>query len=243
MSYDPRLVFVVEDQADVGRVVCRALEEQGLRTEYFARARAFLMRLNSVKPALCIVDLGLPDADGLKVVRAVQDEHGVPVIILTGRGAVIDRVLGLELGADDYVVKPFDARELVARVKAVLRRSERPAAQDGAADFDLAVFGPWTFDYNTHTLSDRGGDKTELSAAEAQLLLTFLKAPNRILSRESLLNLRASDERSPFDRSIDVRVSRLRQKLERDPKEPQFIKTVYGAGYMFTARVEWLPKG
>lgn len=243
MSHDSRLVFVVDDQADVGRVVCRALEEQGLRTESFQRARAFLSRLNSVKPALCIVDLGLPDADGLTVVRTVQGEHGVPVIILTGRGAVIDRVLGLEFGADDYVVKPFDARELVARVKAVLRRSERPAPADGATDFELACFGPWRFDYNTHTLRDAAGHVTELSAAEAQLLVTFLKAPNRILSREALLSLRNSDERSPFDRSIDVRVSRLRQKIEADPKEPQFIKTVYGAGYMFTARVDWSSKG
>jgi DNA-binding response OmpR family regulator len=242
MTHDPRLVFVVDDHADVGRVVCRALEEQGLHTEAFTRARAFLSRLKTHRPALCIVDLGLPDEDGLTVVRTVQSEHGVPVIILTGRGAVIDRVLGLELGADDYVVKPFDARELVARVKAVLRRSERPAPAEPGADVDLARFGAWSFDFNTHTLVDAAGHATELSAAEAQLLMTFLRAPNRILSRETLLSLRGTDERSPFDRSIDVRVSRLRQKLERDPKEPRFIKTVYGAGYMFTARVEWLPK-
>ena len=130
----------------------------------------------------------------------------------------------------------------MARVHAVLRRSGRERAADPRQPNDIARFGEWTFDFDVHGLTGADGQQTELSAAEAQLLLTFARAPNRILSRDSLLGLKGDDERSPFDRSIDVRISRLRQKIEKDPKNPQIIKTVYGTGYMFAARVEWIAK-
>jgi DNA-binding response OmpR family regulator len=233
-------VFVLEDQPEIGRLVCRTLEDHGFRTEWFPRARTFLSRIRVRRPDLCIVDLGLPDEDGLAVIRDLHGRDPVPVIILTGRADPVDRVLGLELGADDYVVKPFDPRELIARVKAVLRRSER-ALPTAAADLatGAARFGGWICDFDRLLLTAADGNRSELSAAEARLLLAFCRAPNRILSRESLLGLRGPENRSPFDRSIDVRISRLRQKLEHDPKNPQLIKTVYGAGYIFAADVEW----
>jgi DNA-binding response OmpR family regulator len=242
MNVKDQLVFVVEDQPEVGRLVCRALEDHGYKTEMFGRAGDFQRRIKTRRPNLCIIDLGLPDDDGLHVIRDVQARYGIPVIIMTGRGGVVDRVLGLELGADDYVVKPFDPRELVARVNAVLRRSGRDHGSELQQSNDVAKFGGWTFDFDVHALTSPEGRRTELSAAEAQLLLAFARAPNRILSRDSLLGLKGGDERSPFDRSIDVRISRLRQKIEKDPKNPQIIKTVYGTGYMFAARVEWIAK-
>jgi len=235
-------VFVLEDQPEIGHMVCRVLEDQGFKTEYFARARQFLHRIKIQRPHLCIIDLGLPDDDGLNIVRALQARNDIAVIIVTGRGAPIDRILGLALGADDYVVKPFEPRELVARVKAVLRRSERRDGHDGETVMAVAHFAGWTFDFDSHTLMAADGAVFELSSAEAQILLAFCRAPNRILSRETLLGLRGGDDRLPFDRSIDVRISRLRQKIEQDTKDPKLIKTVYGAGYIFATQVTWSDK-
>jgi len=232
-------IFVLEDQLEIGRIVCRALEEHGYEAELFTRAADFFRRFRARLPQLCIIDLTLPDEDGLNVIRDMQRRHHVPVIIMTGRSAVVDRVLGLELGADDYVTKPFDPREMVARVNAVLRRAERQLASGGGKGGAIATFGEWSFDFEAHTLTRADGTKSELSAAEARLLDAFVRAPNRILSRDSFLSLEGSEDRGPFDRTIDVRVSRLRQKIEADPKDPQIIKTVYGAGYMFIARIEW----
>ncbi len=232
-------VFVLEDHPEIGRLVCRTLEEHGFHTEWFPRAAAFLNQIRVRRPDLCIVDLGLPDRDGLAVIRDVHGRDPVPVIILTGRSDPVDRVLGLELGADDYLVKPFDPRELVARVKAVLRRSERAVTVAANKAIGIARFASWTCDFDRLTLTDAGGGCTELSAAEARLLLAFCRAPNRVLTRDMLLGIRSAEDRSPFDRSIDVRISRLRQKLESDPKTPQIIKTVYGAGYIFAADIDW----
>jgi two-component system, OmpR family, response regulator len=238
MTVRDRRIYVLEDQVDIARLVCRTLEEHGYRTEMFHRAADLHRRLRGSTPELCIVDLGLPDGDGLQVVRGLCG-GGLPVIILTGRSGVTDRVLGLELGADDYVVKPFEPRELVARINAVLRRARPdPCTAEAQPAAELARFAGWVFDYDTHTLTAADGATTELSAAEARLLLTFLRAPNRILTREALLGI-DRDDRAPFDRAIDVRVSRLRQKLEPDPKTPRIIKTVYGSGYLFATGVEW----
>lgn len=229
------LVHVVEDEPEIARLICGALGDYGFRTEHFTHGRAFLRRLKVVVPALVIIDLGLPDGDGLQVLREAQAEADCAVIILTGRGGTSDRVVGLELGADDYVVKPFEPREMVARVRSVLRRYDRAHAaprSDGRARF-----GGWTFDLDTQTITDAAGAATILSTAEADLLKAMVRAPNRILSRGQLLDLR--DEADPFDRSIDVRISRLRKKIEADPQAPRIIKTVYGAGYMFCATVDW----
>jgi DNA-binding response OmpR family regulator len=171
--------------------------------------------------------------------RELQEGSPCAVLILTGRTDITDRVLGLELGADDYIVKPFEPRELVARVRSILRRYLRAAALDPAAESDasaIACFGNWRFDTGRHALARPDGEEVSLSAAEAALLLTLLRRPNKILSREQLLGERDVD---PFDRSIDVRISRLRRKLDDDPQHPKLIKTVYGAGYLFSTAVRW----
>lgn len=228
-------IYVLEDEPEIGRLICGTLKDYGFRAEHFTHGKAFLRRLKAAAPVLAIVDLGLPDGDGLQIIREAQGEADCAVIILTGRGHTSDRVVGLELGADDYIVKPFEPRELVARVRSVLRRFDR--AREVPRSSGRARFGDWLFDIDAHTVIDAAGQATVLSTAEADLLKAMVKAPNRILSRSQLLDLR--DETDPFDRSIDVRISRLRKKIEADPQNPRIIKTVYGAGYMFCTAVEW----
>jgi len=230
-------ILVLEDDDDIARLICTSLGDYGFRSEHVSTGRQFLERARRAAPDLCIVDLGLPDMDGMQVVRELQDGSPCAVLILTGRNDVTDRVLGLELGADDYIVKPFEPRELVARVRSILRRYQRAAPADAlATERSLARFSGWTFDRGRHTLLSPDEREVNLSVAEAALLFTLLQKPNRILSREQLLGERDLD---PFDRSIDVRVSRLRRKIEDDPHDPKLIKTVYGAGYLFSAQVEW----
>lgn len=230
-------IFVLEDDPDIARLICNSMAEYGFRCEHVSTGRQLLERAQRTAPDLCIVDLGLPDMDGMQVVRELQDGSPCAVLILTGRNGVTDRVLGLELGADDYIVKPFEPRELVARVRSILRRYQRAAPTEAAAEpRHIARFGEWSFDRERHALTAPDGREINLSAAEAGLLMTLLERPNRILSREQLLGERDID---PFDRSIDVRVSRLRRKLEDDPHDPHLIKTVYGAGYLFSAQVSW----
>ena len=230
-------IFVLEDDPEVARLICMSLAEYGFRCEQMRAGRQLLERARQLAPDLCIVDLGLPDMDGMQVVRELQDGSPCAVLILTGRNDVTDRVLGLELGADDYIVKPFEPRELVARVRSILRRYQRSASADSAGERSTARFAGWTFDADRHALLAPDGREVPLSAAEAGLLATLLRRPNKILSREQLLGERDVD---PFDRSIDVRISRLRRKLDDDPQNPRLIKTVYGAGYLFAVRVEWV---
>ncbi|MGE5622673.1 MAG: response regulator transcription factor [Bacillota bacterium] len=228
-----KCLYLVEDDADVARVIEGALREFGFDITVCRTASELLRRMQRHAADLCIVDLGLPDMDGMEVVRALRERHACGILILTGRGYVGDRIMGLELGADDYVAKPFDPRELVARVRSILRRTVSLA---GAPRRATARFSGWRFNTGNNVLRAEDGTEWTLSTAEAQLLKAFLAHPNRILSREQLL-----DERdiSPFDRSIDVRISRLRRKLEADPQHPKLIRTVYGAGYLFAADVGW----
>ena len=230
------VIFVLEDEPDIARLICSNLAEYGFRCEHLRTGRDLLVRARATTPDLCIVDLGLPDMDGMQVVRQLQEGTPCAVLILTGRNDVTDRVLGLELGADDYSVKPFEPRELVARVRSILRRYQRSATAEVTTERNIASFSGWTFDGNRHTLTAPDGREIGLSAAEAGLLATLLRRPNKILSREQLLGERDVD---PFDRSIDVRISRLRRKLDDDPQNPKLIKTVYGAGYLFAAQVSW----
>lgn len=232
----PTLVYVVDDDPEVGRVVALTLQEFGFATQTFRDGGSVLRRLQNERPDLAIVDLGLPDIDGLDLVREIARRCNCGVLILTGRGHTADRVMGLEGGGDDYVVKPFEPRELIARVRSILRR--RGVAAPGAvvAKRRLARFAGWTLDCASHTLRGPAGDEHVLGTAEAQVLRAFLERPNQILTREQLLGSR---DLSPLDRSIDVRISRLRRRLEADPHNPKIIKTVYGAGYMFSAGVDW----
>ena len=232
-------VFLLEDDDDVARLAARALESFGMRVERFARGREFLARFAEAPPALAIVDLGLPDVDGLEVVKAVRRRGGTGIVVVTGRSDTADRVLGLELGADDYVVKPFEPRELVARARSVLRRLGAPEPAPAATP-EVARFAGFVFSAATNTLTTPAGEARSLSVAEAALLMLFLRSPNRILSRDQIMDaLGIAAQRTPFDRSVDVRVSRLRRKLDDTAAEPMLIRTVYGAGYLFSARVAW----
>lgn len=230
----PALIFVVEDDVAISQLVVTALHEYGFVTEAFRNGGALLRRLPTARPALCVVDLGLPDMDGIDLVSQIGALSGCGVLILSGRGHMVDRVMGLELGADDYMVKPFEPRELVARVRSILRRHSGTAL--AVKQRRHASFMGWSLDCAANILRASDGTEHLLGSAETQVLRAFLERPHQILTREQLVGQR---ELSASDRSIDVRISRLRRKLEGDPQNPQLIKTVYGAGYMFAAVVSW----
>jgi two-component system, OmpR family, response regulator len=229
-------IYVVEDDPGVAQLLLRTLESFQFHAESYSDARSVLQRLRSLPPDLCIVDLGLPDMDGMELVRQIGQASGCGVLVLTGRDHPVDRVMALELGGDDYVTKPFDPRELVARVRSILRRRNTDPGAIPGRQRRSARFLDWTLDCAANTLHAPDGSEHLLGTAEAQVLKVFLERPHQILTREQLLGQR---DLSPMDRSIDVRISRLRRKLEPDPQHPKVIKTVYGAGYMFTAAVSW----
>ena len=231
-----QLIYVVEDDEGVARLVMRALEEFGHPVEWFRDGKSVLRRLQTERPDLCVVDLGLPDIDGIELIRQVGALTNCGILILTGRGHTIDRVMGLELGADDYVVKPFEPRELVARVRSILRRRGAAGQASAASQRRYAGFMGWTLDCAANILRAPNGTEHVIGTAETQVLRAFVERPHQILTREQLLSQR---DLSPMDRSIDVRISRIRRKIEADPQNPKIIKTVYGAGYMFTANVTW----
>ena len=236
---ESKLIFIVEDDADIAALVAGQLTHAGHEVHCFSSASAFNSALAEQTPALCIIDLGLPDQDGLSLIRELRQTQQFGLMILSGRSSQSDKILGLELGADDYVVKPFDPKELTARANSLMRRlSPAPPARASAtaSTSQQAYFDQWNYDCATLTLSMKNGESSEtLSAGEAEVLLTLLRNPRQILNREQLL----SGESEAFDRSIDVRMSRLRRKLESDPRKPRLIKTVYGMGYMLTCEVQW----
>ncbi|MDP3670421.1 MAG: response regulator transcription factor [Telluria sp.] len=230
-------ILLAEDDADVARIIVQVLSDFSFRTDWCRNGAELLGALPSCAPDLCIIDLGLPDMDGLELMQRVRARSACGILIVTGRAYVSDRVMGLELGADDYVLKPFEPRELVARVRTILRRLDSlPDGTLGAAPRQIAAFGGWRFNIGNNALHAPNGEHSVLSTAEANLLKVFVNNPNRILEREQLLGSR---DLSSTDRSIDVSISRLRRKLEPDAGSQAFIKTVYGAGYLFLATVTW----
>ncbi|MEB8389423.1 response regulator transcription factor [Rhodobacteraceae bacterium KMM 6894] len=233
-------IYILEDEKDMARIMTRALEALGFKTQDFQSCGDFQRALKGNPPDLCLIDLTLPDGDGLSVVSDTLKSLGIPAIIVTGRGDLTDKVVGLELGADDYIVKPFEPRELGARVRAVLRRgSPAENTKQKTQDPKTAEFDGWTADFASCILTAPDGSAENLSAAEAALLETFLSSSGRVLSRSKLLDIASPDDLDPFDRSIDARISRLRRKLGDDPKSPKMIRTVYGSGYVFFAEVKW----
>ncbi|WP_085315667.1 response regulator [Derxia lacustris] len=224
-------ILVVDDDADLRGLVCDYLARYGLAPRPAASGAELRAAIADERPALVVLDLMLPGEDGLALLRELRQRSELPVILLTARSEPADRVLGLEMGADDYLTKPFEPRELVARIHTVLRRSGvTPPAADEVVRFD-----GWTLALDSRRLTSPDGTVVPLSNAEFRLLNTFLRRPRRIFSREQLSDLARDRAGDGFDRSIDLLVSRLRQKLADDPRDPRLIKTVRGEGYLFNA--------
>ncbi|MBO9399202.1 response regulator transcription factor [Shimia sp. R9_1] len=230
------LVTILDDEPDIRMILADALEDAGFRTMAFSRATEFEAALKSTTPDVCLVDLGLPDKDGLTLVHRLALEVGAAVIIISGRAQVQDRITGLELGADDYIIKPFDPTEVVARVRARLRK-DRAAAPVAVAN--TAEFNGWTAYFDRYVLEDETGAETTFSHAEGEVLRLFLDSPKRLISRAQMQETLGGAAGESFDRAMDVRISRLRTKLQEDPKNPRLIKTIYGAGYIFLGDVSW----
>lgn len=250
-------ILVVDDDEAVRELVSAYLTAEGLRVSLAANAVTMAAVLEAEPVDLVVLDLRLPDADGLELMRTIRAREALPVIILSGKNADVDRIVGLEVGADDYLTKPFNPRELLARIKAVMRRvsSDGSGAKmigagnnngngnggtsGGTGDTLRAIsrFAGWTLDFAAQRLTGPEGREVELTRAEFALLSAFVRRPQRVLSRDQLLDLTHNDGGEVFDRSIDVLILRLRRKIEANPSQPKLIKTERGAGYIFDAVV------
>ncbi|MDO5613755.1 MAG: response regulator transcription factor [Paracoccus sp. (in: a-proteobacteria)] len=232
---DVPLIAILDDEPEIRRLLANALEDAGFRTAAFARATEFEAALRRITPDACLIDLGLPDRDGLALVHRLAAESGAAIIIISGRAQVQDRVTGLELGADDYIIKPFETAEVVARIRARLRR---PAQTTAGRSGQIQHFAGWTADFDRYMLTAPDGSESPISHAEAELLRLFLDSPRRLITRAQMLESLGGTAGDSFDRAMDVRISRLRAKLGEDPKNPRLIKTIYGAGYIFLAELD-----
>ncbi|MEQ9641118.1 MAG: response regulator [Alphaproteobacteria bacterium] len=231
-------ILVVDDHRDIRETLAKYLAKNGYRVTAAADARAARETMRAAAVDLVVLDVMMPGEDGLSLTRHLRESHEVPVILLTAMADETDRVIGLELGADDYVTKPFNPRELLARIKAVLRRVQALPPRSKPAVAEVLAFAGWRLLPARRELVGADGVAVPLSTAEFDLLRAFLDHPRMVLSREQLLDLTRGREAAVFDRSIDNQVSRLRRKIEADPKHPELIKTVWGGGYSFTPEVE-----
>ncbi|MBK1705433.1 response regulator [Halochromatium glycolicum] len=223
-------VLVVDDDASLRELLQDYLQREGFNVTGVAEGNAMFEWLDQNEADIIILDLMLPGDDGLTLARRLRQKMSIPIIMLSARGDEIDRIIGLEVGADDYLAKPFNPRELLARIRAVLRR---PAHREDNSSADQISFGPYRLELASRRLL-RDGDNVALTGSEFDLLRIFAEHPNRVLDRDRLLDLLKGYERNPFDRSIDVQVARLRAKIEPHKKEPCYVRTVWGRGYIFT---------
>ncbi len=231
-------ILIVDDQQEICDVVQEYLTGEGYRVST-AHDGAGMRRVLGQSPVdLVILDLMLPGEDGLSLARSLRSESGIGIIILTGRGETVDRIIGLEMGADDYLPKPFHLRELLARVKSVLRRVHSRGDDLLQPLRARARFAGWSLDLSSRQLMSPQGREVRLTTGEFDLLAAFVNNANQVLTRDRLLDLARNREAGPFDRTIDVQVGRLRRKLEDDPQNPMLIKTVRGSGYIFTPPVD-----
>lgn len=231
-------ILVVDDHRDIRDLIARYLVKNGLRVTTAESAAAARKAMKAAAIDLVVLDVMMPGEDGLSFCRHLRETGETPVILLTAMAEDTDRVVGLEIGADDYVTKPFNPRELLARIRAVLRRTQAaPKVERDPLEARRLAFDRWILDVQRRELVDADGVSAPLSTAEYQLLAAFLKRPHMVLSRDQLMDLTSGRTPQVFDRSIDNQVSRLRRKIEPDPKAPVLIKTVWGGGYMFTADV------
>ena len=241
---DAARVIVVDDEPDLRSMIAEYLGKQGFAVRAASGGRELDAHLTADFADLLILDVNMPGEDGFAIARRMRARSAVPILMLTAADNIVDRVVGLEIGADDYLTKPFDLRELLARVRALLRRVTRPVVANPApeageapapqADSGSKVrFGHLLLDLEAHRLVQSDGTELALTTTEFNLLAAFARHPNRVLSREQLLDLAHSRGDDVFDRSIDIRIARIRRKVEPDPANPQTIKTVRGAGYIF----------
>lgn len=224
-------LLVVDDDVALRDLLCRYLSEHGYTVSAVADGSAMEQLLAKQAVDLVILDLMLPGEDGLTLAKRLRSRSTMPIIILSAHGDEVDRIVGLEVGADDYLPKPFNPRELLARIRAVLRRSGNVQLSD--AEENIYSFGPFRLDPTSRRLTS-DGDEVALTGSEFTLLEVFVSHPNRVLSRDTLLQLLKGYEHQPFDRSIDVRITRLRRKIEPDPGNPVYIRTIWGEGYLFS---------
>jgi two-component system OmpR family response regulator len=234
----PDHILVVDDDTEIRNLLHEYLQKQGYRVTAVADGKGLRSAVAVSHPDLIILDLMLPGEDGLTLCRELRAKSEIPIIMLTARGDETDRIVGLELGADDYVAKPFSPRELLARIKRVLRRARALPENLKTEESGLFRFAGWTLDAATRNLTSPQGVVVALSGTDFRLLKIFVDHPNRVLTRDQLIDLMLSRDAGPYDRAIDVQVSRLRQRLGEDAKEPAIIKTVRGQGYVFAAHVE-----
>jgi DNA-binding response OmpR family regulator len=249
MSECQTRILVVDDDPDLRDLLTSYLAREGFAVSGAEGGRAMDAVLAETGADLILLDLMLPGEDGLSIARRLRQATHMPIIMLSARGDEVDRIVGLEVGADDYVAKPFNPRELLARIRAVLRRQAQahPGAgaqpndqagaqppEDNADDPETFSFGPYRLDLRCRALLKDDGSPIPLTSGELDLLAALVAHPNRVLDRDRLLDLLKGYERSPFDRSIDVQIARLRAKIEPDTKRPRYIRTVWGKGYMFT---------
>ena len=236
-------VLIVDDDRGIRELLATYLEKNGLRVSLAANGRQMRAVLEQGAPDLIVLDLMMPGEDGLVLCRELRAGkfRSVPVLMLTARNEEADRIVGLEMGADDYLSKPFAVRELLARIRAVLRRARMlPPGMQVSESAQMLCFGDWRLDTTARHLLDAEGTMVALSGAEYRLLRVFLDHPQRVLTREQLLNLTQGRQSDPFDRSIDLLVSRLRQRLQDVAREPRYIKTLRSEGYVFSAAVTTL---
>ena len=225
-------VLIVDDDVAIRRVVTEYLGSHDYEVTAADGGEAMRAALQTAVPDVVLLDLGLPGEDGLALARFLRERYSVGIIMVTGASETVDRIVGLEVGADDYIGKPFDLRELRARIKSVMRRLQPQAASAESQSARVAI-GRCALDLAARQLYDRDGAEVPITAMEFDLLKAFIDHPNQVLSRDRLLTLTRNREWEPFDRSIDIRITRLRRKIEDDPENPRSIRTVRGAGYMY----------
>lgn len=244
----PFHVLIVDDESRIRKVLRRYLLEEGFKVSDAGDGASTRAVLAKEAIDLVLLDLTMPGEDGLSLARHIRQQSDIPIIMLTGKGDLIDRVAGLETGADDYILKPFELREVLARIRSVLRRTARPtldsstitSATAGENTSEVLIFEGWQLDLFKRELRRATGGSVALTTGEFELLLAFAKNPNRVLNRNQLIDLVKGREWAAYDRGVDTQVMRLRKKIEADPQNPSLIKTVRGAGYVFAA---WVKRG
>ena len=230
-------ILVVDDDREIRTLLAEYLDANGFRTLTATNGADMRKVLEESRVDLIVLDLTLPGEDGLTLCRNLRAQSNVPVIMLTARGEPLDRILGLEMGADDYLAKPFEPRELFARIRSVLRRTQALPPNMSRSEAKAMHFSGWTLDLTARHLLSNDGVVVALSGAEFRMLKVFLDHPNRILNRDQLLELTQGREADPFDRSVDIQISRLRQKLGDDARTPTIIKTIRNEGYVLATTV------